>query len=229
MPAFIRCYYGVEDKNNTSRLIQRHSKIRNDIKRIQESKFKIPFIVYCMGKDNYEYIKSQGFDCVKICDEEYKYNLTTNQYRNKMDCIKAAFNDFTEITYLDWDVYQQKELPSNYWEECRKRELIQGCFQNYRRLQCAWRKNNQRTVINGGFLYIGWKDVINQAIEIYDTKFNAQNNDEIAYTYLIEYINKGFDLNKLVDGYETPFCRLHKNFVVDKKDTVFLHVYGKSK
>jgi len=226
--AFIRCYYGIEDPNNESRLIKRHTKIKNDIRRIQNSKYQIPFITYCMGKDNYEYIKAQGFDCVKICDEEYKYDLTTNQYRNKLECIKAAFSDFTELTYLDWDVYMQKELPSNYWDACRSKELIQGCFQNYRHIKCNWRKNYQRTVLNGGFLYLGWRGIIEQAIDIYDSKFNNQPNDELAYTYLIEQINKGFDL-EIMNKYESDFCRLHKNAVIQKKDTVFLHIFGRNK
>ena len=226
---FIRCLFGKYD--NTNRITSRRSKIDNDIKRILNGKFKIPFVTYVFGEDNYKMLVDKGITAKLVDKNPTPFDITQNCYLHKLHLIKAAFSDYKELVYLDWDVYMQKELPDNFWEECRKKEFIQGCLQVYRRPRINWRKIDSNVLINGGFLYIGWHDIINQAIEVYNEKFSSQPNDEVALTYLIDRINNGWSRDVFKDRHETPFCRLHKNsaFSDKKEDATFLHIFGRSK
>ena len=51
---FIRGLWGIYD--NSTRIMQRRSKIDGDIDRILKNQFGEPFITYIFGQDNYNFI-----------------------------------------------------------------------------------------------------------------------------------------------------------------------------
>jgi len=230
---FIRCLYGTYDTS------PRLKKIDNDINRVINGEYKHPFVTYVFGENNYKMLTDKGLE-VKLVDKNpmpFKLKDGGHTYRNKMELIKIAMEDYKELIYLDWDCYQMTQIPDNMWEELRQREFIQGCFQMYRRRQVSWRQDNQRVLLNGGLMYIGWGDIIKQACELYDKEFTDNASDEPAYSKLIDEINKGkggFNREEYLKRYEIKFGVLYKNSIytkeeLDFKQVIFRHVQGRGK
>ncbi len=228
---FIRCVWGIYD--NSHRITARRQKIDGDIKMIKQCKFNEPFKVYIYGKDNFERVKKEGFDCQMIDERPNPFDLIKYQYRHKMELIKYAMekDGYDELVYMDWDCVPQKKLPADFWEKCGSRAPIQACLQTYHRKKCGWRPTDQRKVPNGGFLYIRDKTIPGKAIKIWETM--QQDNDEPAWALLIDNMMGGWtnsekNMKIFWDNYETPFCLLWNGAswpkeLLETKDKCFIH------
>lgn len=228
---FIRCVWGIYD--NTHRITARRQKIDGDIARIKTNKFNEPFKVYVYGKDNFERIQKEGFDCVMIDESPNPFDLIKHQYRHKMELIKYAMevDGYDELIYLDWDAVPQKKLPDDYWEKLSQRGPIQACFQMYHKKKCHWRPQDKRKVPNGGFLYIRDKTFPDRAIKYWETM--PQDNDEPAWAKLIDELMGGWkdtesSMKLFWDVYEVPYCVLWNSSafpqeLIDTKDKCFIH------
>lgn len=228
---FIRCVWGIYD--NSHRITARRQKIDGDIKRIKECKFNEPFKVYVYGKDNFERLQKEGFDCLMVDECPNPFDLIKHQYRHKLELIKYAMekDGYDEIVYMDWDCVPQKKLSDDFWEKCSQRAPIQACLQIYHRKKCWWRPIDQRKVPNGGFLYIRDKSIPSEIIKLWETI--PQENDEPAIAKYIDNCMGGWvDTEKNIkmfwDTYETSYCLLWKGGMWNKemletKDICFIH------
>jgi len=228
---FIRCVWGIYD--NSHRITARRTKIDTDIQRIKQCQFNEPFRVYVYGKDNFERMKKENFDCVMIDKRPNPFDLIKHQYRHKLELIRYAMekDNYDELVYLDWDCVPQKKLISDFWEKCSQRGPIQACFQQYHRKKCFWRSIDQRKVPNGGFLYIRDKTLPDRAIKYWEAM--PQDNDEPAWAKLIDELMGGWKdspacLKKYWDIHETYYCSLWNSsaFPADllkTKDVNFIH------
>jgi hypothetical protein len=231
MRGFIRCVWGIYD--NTHRITARRTKIDTDIQRIKNCKFNEPFKVYVYGKDNFERVKKEGFDCILVNESPNPFDLIKHQFRHKLELLKYAMeiDGYDEIVYLDWDCVPYKKLPDNFWDVCNQRKEIQGCLQIYHKKKCMWRPIDQRKVMNGGFMYIRDKNIPRRAIEIWETM--PQDSDEPAIAKLIDDKMGGWtdtekNMKMFWDEYETPFCALWRMGSFPKelsqtKDLAFIH------
>ena len=228
---FIRCVWGIYD--NSHRITARRQKIDRDINRIKNNKFNEPFVVYIYGKDNYERLSKEGFDCKLIDENPAPFDLIKHQYRHKMELIKYAMevDGYDELVYLDWDCDPQKKLASDFWEKCGRRGPIQACLQQYHNKKCHWRHESKRKVPNGGCLYIRDKTLPDRAIKYWETM--PQDNDEPAWAKLIDELMGGW-VNWEVSGkifletYEMMYCALWKGCPytqeqMNQKDICFIH------
>lgn len=228
---FIRCIWGIYD--NSHRITARRQKIDADIKRIKECKFNEPFKVLIYGEDNFNRLQKEGFDCTMVDKSPNPFDLIKHQYRHKMELMKYAMEaeGYDELVYLDWDCVPQKKLSANFWEECYKKDVFQACLQMYNRKKCHWRPFDQRKVPNGGFLYIRDKNIPSQAIKIWETM--PQDNDEPAYAKMTDNLMGGWtntesNIQQYWDRFETMFCNINgqERYSTDQmktKDVCFIH------
>lgn len=243
---FIRCVWGVYENSQLptgssdanalwkgNDKLARRKKIDVDIDLIIKNKFNEPFVVYVFGKDNYEKMKSLGFNCVLANSDPAPYDQVKYVYRHKLELIKYAMeaDGYDELIYLDWDCRPQKKLPSNYWDEFQKKESIQACLQQYRRRKCLWRgENDVRKVPNGGFIYLRDKTIPKKVIQIWETM--PQDNDEPAIARFIDDMMSGWKgMDEFWRLYEAPFCNLHSmspypKELLNTKDLCFIHYQG---
>jgi len=161
----IRGIWGDVSKNGI-----RNGKMRKDIDAIKINPYcaNDSFTVYIFGKDNYDLLKSEGFDCKLIDSEPVKYDMTTQLYRHKLDIVYEAIKDFNEIVFLDWDCVPTAELPSDFWEVMLKKAPFQANLFQYRTKKCLWRKEDCRKVCNGGFLYLRDPQIAKDFIDNYE-------------------------------------------------------------
>ena len=227
---FIRALWGIYDKSN--RLLARRFRTDSDIARIKRNKFNEPFVTYIMGRDNYTAFESNGLDCKLVCEEPQVFDLIKYQYRNKIEIIKAAFEDgYDELVYLDWDCVPQKELPSDFWDVMRAKGKFQACLQVYRRQQCFWREFDRRKVPNGGFLYLGSKDIIDEAVRVWD-ETGRHVNDEITWAKMTDAMMGGWQgIDAYWNNFEPHFCNLYKSSphskdLLKSKNECFIHYQG---
>lgn len=236
---FIHGLWGVYDASD--RLKARRFLVDKDITNTLNNPYSQPFTAYVMGKENYKVlldtgIEKKGHEVKLISDEPFMFDLVKYQYRNKMEILKYAMNtdDYDEIVYLDWDCVPQKPLPENFWEECMKKGKMQTNLQNYIHKKCLWRPKGQCTIPNGGFIYIRDKTVPDEAIKWWEMDGIRQQNDEIAYSRMMEDWMGGWDdtaLTTFWDKYESMFCNLFRSSPYDAKllntkNLCFVHYFG---
>lgn len=221
--SFIRTLWGVRD--DTHRLLARRRLIDLEIERIYTCQYGQPFKTYIFGEENYNKLKDR-FDCVLVDKNPTPYDPIKYMYRNKMELIKIAMQDYDEIVYMDWDCVPIKALPNDFWTEQSKKKSIQGCLETYHRIKCWWRKDMRRTVINGGYLYIRDKNIPDMAIACWNKW--QQDNDEPGWMRMIDEIEGGWKgIEYFWDNYETPYCNLYRKSAfgdrIKTKDNCFTH------
>jgi hypothetical protein len=227
---FIRGVWGIYD--NSHRLLARRSRIDGDMDNILKNPFGEPFVTYVMGGENFKKAKDKGFNCILINKEPYMFDLIKYQYRHKIEIIRYAMEEdsYDEVVWLDWDCVPQKKLRPDFWEECNKKDSFQACLQIYHKKKCHWRATDLRKVPNGGFLYIRDKNIPSEAIKIWETI--PQDNDEPAWAKMTDTMTNGWKgMDEYWKHFETPFCNLHRgspfpNDLLKSKDIYFMHFQG---
>lgn len=227
---FIRALWGIHDKSH--RILARRFRTDDDMNRIKANKFNEPFITYIMGKENYEAFHTTGFDCKMICEEPQMFDLVKYQFRNKLEIIKYAFEKegYDELVYLDWDCVPQKKIPEDFWDVLHQKDKFQACLQLYHRRKCHWRSTDLRKVPNGGLMYIGDKEIIYEAIKLWE-ETGKNDSDEIAWAKLTDNMVGKFDMDMFWDRFEIPFGNLHRaspypSEKLKSKDVCFVHYQG---
>jgi len=116
---FIRSFWG--DLNNFN---QRHKK-----EIIEVSKNKSLYeVVFVWGTENYNFIKSLGFECVLLSNESTQYGsdylYDSNQYMiHKLVAIKEGIKLYHEVIFLDWDCLQVKPIDNWFYEHIETKDL----------------------------------------------------------------------------------------------------------
>ena len=228
---FIRALWGIHDESH--KITRRRFRIDKNISSIKRSKFNIPFLVYVMGKQNYESIKSLGFDCKLIDENPAPFDLVKYTYRHKLEIIKYAMEEdgYDELVYLDWDCFPQKSLPTDFWDRMREKGSFQANLQMYHRRKAHWREDELRKVPNGGFIYLRDKSFPQKAIYWWE-RLGKNNSDEPAWARLTDELIGGWKgIEKYWETFEPMFCNLHMSSPYDdeklaSKDQCFIHYQG---
>ena len=228
---FIRALWGIYSKEN--RTVKRRYRIDGDIDKLLSKQHNEPFVTYVMGTDNYNALTERGVDCHLIHDEPFMFDIKKYQYRHKLECIRYAMEEdgYDEIVYLDWDCFQTRSLPEDFWDSMRDKGTFQANLQQYRRRKCLWRPTDVRKVPNGGFMYIGDKELPSKAIKYWES--NMQDNDEPAWARLTDDMVDGWKGRDVYwDKFEAMYCNLHNSSAFipkklsEKKNVCFLHRQG---
>jgi len=228
--AVIKGIWGVSEP-----LTRARNKLNAEVPSTIKNPLSLPCVTYAFGKENCDFVKKSGDDCVLIDDKPFLFEPKF-QFRNKLEMIKYAMevDGYDEILWVDWDCVPVKKMPSNYWDIFSKKESFQACLHIYHRKKCGWRKFSPRTVPNGGFIYLRDKSVISEVIKMWEA--NQQDNDEPAwakYTDSImgEFVGTPDSLKKYWDMFEPDFCNIHGGSpfsaeLLNSKDVCFIHMHG---
>jgi hypothetical protein len=229
---FIRTLWGKHD--NSHPFLARRERVDRNINDIVKSQWNFPFVTYVMGKDNFNFLKNLGFNCILISENPALFDPINHKYRNKLEAIKYAMevDGYDEMVYLDWDCVLKKQLPSNFWEILGKKEKIQANLQIYRRKKVFWRPIDQRKVPNGGFIYLRDKSIPSQVIKIWE-EGGKHDNDEMAWGEYIDGLTGGWKgIDQYWNLFEPSSCNLWvfsaftREKLSEKEDPCFRHYQG---
>lgn len=162
---FIRLVWGDCSKNGL-----RDGKLHKDIlDSIETGSF--PFVIYVLGKDNFDYLSKLGLSCVLVSNDPLLFDVATQQWAHKLYLIKCAMEDYDAMIYLDWDCVETKKVHDGIWNILEDKESFQANLFLYRTKKCLWRDDEWRKVCNGGFLYIRDKSIPDKFITNYNELF----------------------------------------------------------
>lgn len=224
--------------------------ILQDIENIQNNQYNEPFVVYAMGKKNYEFISNKGFNCILMDTLPVRYDMAKYLWRHKLDVLKRAMEDFDEIVFMDWDCKPTKKIPVDFWEIMRKKAPFQANLMQYRTKRCLWRRNDCRKTCNGGFVYIRDKNIpdcfianhnlfidwaesqkIKRARRGLDLRFREKAliyDDEPSMSKFVDdYYGDWPGLDKYWELFEPEFCNIRKSAydreLLKTKNECFIH------
>jgi len=229
--AFIRGLWGIFSREN--RVVERRYKMEYDINKTLKNPFTAPFVTYIFGEENYNHLRDRfSMDNLVLLDKDpHPYDLSSNQYRHKLDILKIAMEDYDEIVFIDWDCHAKKALPNDFWEVMGKKEYCQANLQQYKRRKCFWRgKKDTRKLPNAGFLYIRDKTFPDEIIECWEKK--PGNSAEPPLARAMDRRSGGWmGQEKYWELHEPEFCNLWKYSSYTKKEinskrVHFIHYQG---
>jgi hypothetical protein len=235
--AFIRGVWGDVSNNGI-----RNGKLRKDIDAARGNKniSMREFDVYVFGKENYDALTAEGFNCRIVNDNPCLYDMERQLYRHKLDVLSRATWDYDEIVYLDWDCVPVAPIPDDFWEVMSQKAPFQANLFQYRTKKCLWRSEDHRKVCNGGFLYIREPRIIDEFLrnysELYDWVEQQRKSRELKGKKLrfreealifddepaiSKWIDDDMDGWKGIDlyweKYEPVFCNLKNKSVYSKE------------
>jgi len=148
-------------------------------------------MVYVWGTDNYNHLKSKGFDCVLVSENKNHYN-NLKKFQHKLDCLKLASETYERFIFLDWDVEIIKKIDVQFYKYFDDKELsvptysypieifeLHNEFNNgnpydieFFNTQIVelkkynWVLNDNIIIPNAGFIYCGNKNIPTELIKI---------------------------------------------------------------
>ena len=115
---FIRAYWGDLDyRDGLHRTEMKQTSINEKLQRYD----KLDMVVYVWGDENEEYIKSLGYDTIKMSSKptEFADDIVDGGAKffvHKYAAMRAAIEDYGACVFLDWDAYQVKSLDSEFYK-----------------------------------------------------------------------------------------------------------------
>jgi hypothetical protein len=234
---FVRVLWGDYSKNegwiNPS---NRRSKMDNEILEALDNPYNPFFNVYIYGLDNFLKLQDLGLEnkgckLILLDNKPWLYDPQTQFWKHKLDILDYAMHEdkFDELIYLDWDCIPIKPIYKNLWEILHQKSSIQANLIMYRRKKCSWRNVDWRKTSNGGFLYIGNRQITKELLRVWDEMpENMKFWDEICISKLTDEITNGWkDIDTYWNLFEPEVCNLKKKSASDelalKKDICFMH------
>jgi len=242
---FHKALWGVyHTSKKDSRLIQRRARTDGWISKILNNKYQFDFRTYVFGSDNFKYLEDLGVKNMVLVDSNpAPFDLLTEQYRNKLEAIKACFEEgYTEVCHQDWDVIPQREIDENFWTIMNNGAEFQANLQQYRRIKTRWRSSysqDLRKIPNGGMFYLRDKKHLDGVIRCWEqlrAKTNSYPSCEPPMAMYVEELMGGKWLGKdeyFKQGFEPLTCDLHRcscygsdKEIKAQKTLYFLHYQG---
>lgn len=237
--AFVRVLWGDYSKDHDEGWVTpsgRRSKMDKEILAGLDNEYNPEFQVYVFGQQNYDCLLSlevekKGCHVTMVDDRPWLYNPQKEMWRHKLDLLDYAMHvdGFDEIIYMDWDCIPIKPIFPDLWERLHQKSAIQANLMMYRRKKCLWRDVDWRKTSNGGFIYIGNREITKRLIDVWEKMPPAMKFwDEICISKLTDDIIGGW---KGVETYwkyfEPSVCNLKKKSASDElamqKDICFMH------
>ena len=124
MIQFIRTFWGdLENGLNGERYKNQISSTSND---------DLDELVYVWGRYNYDFIKSKGFNCFLVSEENYDYNLASGHpfydfksFNHKLWALEHSLQEFNEVIYLDWDCSLINPIDDNFYNYLKNGNSLQ--------------------------------------------------------------------------------------------------------
>lgn len=89
------------------------------------AKQRLNELVYVWGDENYNILKSFGYECFKVSSKQYEFsndiaNDAPKFFLHKVKAIKMGVEEFGEIIFLDWDCWSIKGIDDKFFENLKK-------------------------------------------------------------------------------------------------------------
>ena len=195
------------DFNVKNNILMRRFKIQKDIKKSFKNEYELNYRVYVYGRDNFEYLKKKKVDCVLVHEDPYKYSPIRRVYQHKIDLYPQIAEDFEEFVFLDWDCNLIERLPSDFWEELNKREVIQTSLHKYMKPRIKTRKgvSDNNFIPTGAFVYMRGKDIANKLKDTWSEGSNKWSCEPCMANLTDEIGNGWQGLGHYFDLFEPEF------------------------
>jgi len=102
-------------------------------------------VVYVWGLDNFNFIKSIGYNCVLVSEDNYDYNLANNHtfydyksLNHKLWIVEYALKEYDEIIFLDWDCKLIKSIDTKFYDYLRNGNDLQVPLYIYPKNSLDW-------------------------------------------------------------------------------------------
>lgn len=219
---FIRALWGILDHQGR-RFYKRRTKITSDVELTRHNVYNPGVKVYVFGKDNHKWMQDEGFNAQLLDDKPIVWDLDKQQFRHKLEVLKAAAQDFDQFVFMDWDMMHVKPLPVDFWEHLAKKDSFQAILRIYHKKKTWWRKSGNRIVPCGSFWYIGDKTIPDKFIKIWEELGSGWGEEVVAGKYT-EDLMGGFngtpeDMQKYWDRFEPDYFALQPMYTPDKMAT----------
>lgn len=172
------------------------SKLKKDIK--LSTKFDNE-IVFVLGKNNFEYLKSLGYDCILVDNKSYINKDINNlsNFSNKIYLLSVIEEIYNEYLFLDWDVISLKPIDDNFYNLVRSKNPFEIPLYAY--------PNTYKLDMLSDYEYYLQKD----DPELLEFKSNI--NNIIKYTIKQDYLIQKYGW-KYLDIFALPcFCYVYSN------------------
>jgi len=214
---FIRALWGIYDHQGR-RLYKRRTKIDKDIRLLRLCKYTKPFITYVFGKDNYNFLKDQGFKCVLVDKRPIVWDMETEQFRHKLEVFKYGIKEHDEIVFLDWDTFPVKPLHKKFWKVLGKKAPIQAVLRMYHRRKAHWRKKDGRQVPCASFVYLRKKKIATDLIKMWETHRKPWSEEIVMARYMDQMMDGWEGMAKYEKLFEPDFFYLPESRVLEAID-----------
>lgn len=202
---FIRSLWGVHEHLGR-KLYKRRTKIDKDIKLILRCKYNKPFVTYVFGKDNYNFLKDNGFDCVLVDSRPIVWDIEKEAFRHKLEAFKCGMEQYDEVVFLDWDTFPVKPLPDNFWDIMKCKESFQAILRMYKRRKAFWRKNGgQRAIPCASFVYFREKQITQNLISLWEQHGRPWSEEVIMARFVDKTMGNWSGIKDGVVRYEKLF------------------------
>lgn len=148
-------------------------------------------IVYCWGKDNYDFCKYVGFENVVLFSErkhiygERAGALGTTLFIHKWDALLNAFDRFSAVVSVDWDFMQVQPISDAWWKEQEAygvpfRAKLFKTTKSYR--GAFWRGSVEQSkfIPHCGCGWFGDKEIVKEAKEASDREMSFSQQQSLA-------------------------------------------------
>lgn len=195
MKSFIRVLWG----EGRGRYPNHRSKLDFQIKKIINNCYTVPFVTYVYGANNFSVMKDMGLEC-KLIDSKPIAVSPKKSLVHKILALNEAMNDFNEVVLMDWDCSPITPLPSDFWQELGKKDVIQCPLYKCPRRVNTWRSGRvPPKILSGGFfVYLRDRAVSSELVKWTNGNISLPNtwSDEIFYSKYIDDMMSGWDDGK---------------------------------
>jgi len=216
-----------------------------DLRRNLENKQHPPGTkIYVFGRNNLELVKDLGSDAVML-DEQPLHNWLglpldpqpcgqifhgLRMWIHKLDIIYHALSDYDEVTWIDFDVLPNQDIPADYWDRMRQDKPFQMGMCRLRQPICYWRQDSVFSPLgihyrpHGGFIYCRDRQIIWELMSIC-LAIPKLDDEEAAALWCdmkIGPVNSQSIQRWKDEGYE-PYCYRHRAQVFAPEKVVFYH------
>lgn len=226
----IRLWWGDKNRNNPRR--NKRRMLEKTLKLVLNDKYQVPFVTYVYGKDNYNYLKSEGVDNLVLVNNDPRPRKEPNtDCLHRLDLCDVAMCDFQEIICANWSCRLVKPFSNKkVWDTLENKESIQAALvaPKLKKDLVNTRGDQGNIFCIDGFLYLRDRTLPKKILKMLDDPdiINKWTCESLISHYLDKIIhNEWIGLDRYFDLYE-PNCFLAGRTAVFRYKKRKSHVFA---
>ena len=186
-PVFTRCIWG------DASVPRSQTKIRDDFRRSVKNQAHLKSITYCFGRDNYDFIKSLGFEATMLHEKGIVYSPASFWFHKLYAWTMMAIQH-QEFLFIDADMRLTRPLFADFWPTLREKNDVLAPLMQRARRRIRWRRDecgneiDARKLPSAAFVYFrDAKEYLKVAGDYFDA--NPDTTEEIALAFSMEQVD----------------------------------------